>query len=426
LKLLLRFFAIARSFFIALALTSALFAQSLTGTITNGTTNKPGAGDEVVLITLANGMQEAGRTKADASGKFHFDLKDAGGPHLIRAIHQGVTYHRMAPPGTPSVELQVYDAAQKVLGLNVTADVMRLQADQGQLQIVRLFAIDNQSTPPRTQQSDQNFEFFLPDGATIDNGQARAPNGQPISNDPVPQKTKNKYAFNFPLRPGETQFQIAYHLPYSGEASLDPKLLYPAEHFVVEMPKTMQFTPAVEASFQTMPDPQMADAVVHVAQKTAAGQNLAFKIGGTAAFAGENQAGSTPQANDNRPGGGLGAPIDAPDPLDQYKFPILAGLTALMALGAFYVMRRPRPEGAAAGVPSQASFEPSAPVAVKPAIASAAPKPGAGNSAILEALKDELFQLEVERKQGKLSHEEYDKARNALDHTLERALKRQG
>jgi len=421
LKLLLRFF------FIILALTPALFAQSLTGTITNGTSGKPGAGDEVVLLTLAEGMQEAGRTKADASGKFHFDLKDAGGPHLIRAIHQGVTYHRMAPPGTSSVDIQVYDAAQKVQGLNVTADVMRLQADQGQLQIVRLFAVDNQSSPPRTQQSDQNFEFFLPDGATVDSGQARAPNGQPITNNPVPQKTKNKYAFNFPLRPGETQFQIAYHLPYSGEASLDPKLLYPAEHFVVEMPKTIEFTPAVAASFQTMPDPQIADAVVHVAQKTTAGQNLAFKIGGTAAFAGENQAGSTTQANDNRPGGGLGAPIDAPDPLDQYKYPILAGLTALMALGAFYVMRRPRPTPVAAGLPQQASFEPSTAVAFQPAIA---PKPAskavAGNSnQLLEALKDELFQLEIEHKQGKLSQEEYDKARNALDHTLERALKRQ-
>lgn len=419
-KLLLRFF------FIILALTPALFAQSLTGTITNGTSGKPGAGDEVVLLTLAEGMQEAGRTKADASGKFHFDLKDAGGPHLIRAIHQGVTYHRMAPPGTSSVDIQVYDAAQKVQGLNVTADVMRLQADQGQLQIVRLFAVDNQSSPPRTQQNDQNFEFFLPDGATVDSGQARAPNGQPITNNPVPQKTKNKYAFNFPLRPGETQFQIAYHLPYSGEASLDPKLLYPAEHFVVEMPKTIEFTPAVAASFQTMPDPQIADAVVHVAQKTTAGQNLAFKIGGTAAFAGENQAGSTTQANDNRPGGGLGAPIDAPDPLEQYRAPILVGLAALMTLGAFYVLRRPRQEPAVVGAPSQVSFEP-AHAAIRPvAPTPAAPKAVASNSnQLLDALKDELFQLEIEHKQGKLSQEEYDKARNALDHTLERALKRQ-
>ena len=43
---------------------------------------------------------------------------------------------------------------------------------------------------------------------------------------------------------------------------------------------------------------------------------------------------------------------------------------------------------------------------------------------LLEALKDELFQLEVEHKQGGISQQEYEKARAALDQTLERALKR--
>ncbi len=78
-------------------------AQTLTGTLKNGTTGKPAAGDDVILIKLGQGMEEAARTKTDASGHFSFNLPDAG-PHLIRAIHQGVTYHRMAPPGTTSVE----------------------------------------------------------------------------------------------------------------------------------------------------------------------------------------------------------------------------------------------------------------------------------------------------------------------------------
>ena len=43
---------------------------------------------------------------------------------------------------------------------------------------------------------------------------------------------------------------------------------------------------------------------------------------------------------------------------------------------------------------------------------------------LLEALKDELFQLEVEHKQGDISQQEYEQARAALDQTLERALKR--
>jgi hypothetical protein len=35
-----------------------------------------------------------------------------------------------------------------------------------------------------------------------------------------------------------------------------------------------------------------------------------------------------------------------------------------------------------------------------------------------------LFQLEIDRKQGQLTQEEYEKAKAALDQTLERALKR--
>src|SRR3954468_6290115 len=82
---------------VALLLSTLASAQSLTGTVKNSTTGKPAAGDEVVLLSLGQGMEEAGRTKTDSKGNFSFKL-DAQGPHLVRAIHQGVTYHRMAPP----------------------------------------------------------------------------------------------------------------------------------------------------------------------------------------------------------------------------------------------------------------------------------------------------------------------------------------
>ncbi len=225
----------------ALLLLSSASAQTLSGTLKNGTTNKPAGGDDVVLIKLGEGMEEAARTKADAGGHFSFKLPDAG-PHLIRAIHQGVTYHRMAPPGTDSVELQVFDVSKKIEGISVTADVMRFQAQGNQLQGTRLFAVNNTSDPPRTQMNDQNFEFYLPEGARIADASAETAGGQPINSAPVPQKDKNRYAFIFPLRPGQTLFQVGFELPYSGEASIDPKALYPAQHFVVMLPKTMQFS----------------------------------------------------------------------------------------------------------------------------------------------------------------------------------------
>jgi hypothetical protein len=420
-------------------------AQTLTGTIKNGTNQKPSAGDDVVLLKLSQGMEEAGRTKTDSKGNFSLKLDDASSPHLVRAIHQGVTYHRMAPPGTTSVELEVYDAAKRVEGISVTADVMRVQAESNQLEIIRLFAVNNSSSPPRTQMNDQNFEFYLPAGAQIDQSMAKTANGQPINSSPVPQAEKNRYALIFPLRPGETQFQIAFHMPYTGEATLDPKPLYPAEHLVVMLPKTMQFTPGAGAAFQSMQDPQQSDSIVQVASRTQVGQPLGFTVKGTGVLQSEQggatgggggeqtggPGGAMPQGRDNRPGGGLGAPIDAPDPLERYRWYILGGFALILAVGAYVVLsRQPAPlraSTAGTGIPDIdiPAIETSRPSKAAPTPSAAVAVPaGKSSSMILEALKEELFQLEVEHKQGSISQAEYEKAKAALDQTLERAIKR--
>src|SRR5713226_9035679 len=333
----------------SLTLASAA-AQTLSGTVTNGTTGKPAAGDEVILINLTTGMEIAANTKADSNGKFSFKLTGGPGPHLIRAVHQGVTYHQIAPPGVTSVDVNVYDVATRVSGLTVTADVIRFQADSGSMQGVRLFVVNNQSSPAKTQMNDHNFEFYLPPGAKIEQVQARAPNGQPIATEAAPQAEKNRYAINFPLRPGETQFQLEFTLPYSGEIKIDPKPLYPAEHLVVVIPKTMQFK-SESPRYQTVQNPQQGDTIVEMAQQTKPGVPLGFTLKGNGVITespGETASGAAQQQDqqqqtqgrDNRPGGGLGVPIDAPDALQQYRWPILGGFAVLLAIGGWVVTKR--------------------------------------------------------------------------------------
>ena len=406
-------------------------AETLTGMVKNGTTNKPAAGDDVVLLSLGQGMEESGRTQTDAKGNFSVKLDNASSPHLVRVIHQGVTYHKMAPPGTTSADIDVYDVSKKVQGISVTADVMRFQAQGSELQGIRLFAVNNASDPPRTQMSDQSFEFYLPDGAQVDQSMAMTAGGQPINSAPVPQKQKNRYAFVFPLRPGETQFQVSYHMPYSGQLSVDPKTLYGAQHFVVVLPKSMQFTPSTGAAFKAMQDPRQADAVVQVASNTTAGQALAFKISGTGTMSDEAEETKNQEASpvggaqtssggavvgrDSRPGGGLGPPIDAPDPLEKYRWYILGGFGVVLVAGAIYIATRSK----TASIPDYSPTD--AELGIPPA-----PKPKSTDRSalLLEALKEEIFQLEVEHKQGRISQQEYEKAKAALDQTLERAVKR--
>jgi hypothetical protein len=406
--------------FLIAVLSASASGATLNGSVKNGTTGKPSAGDEVVLIKLAQGMEESARTKTDALGKFSLPVEDDGQPHLVRVIHQDVTYHRMAPPGTTSVEMEVYDVSKKVAGVSAVADLMYLQSQRGQLGVSRIFAVSNSSKPPRTQMNDQNFEFYLPDGAQIDSAQAQTAGGQWVDSTPLPQGAKGRYAFAFPLRPGQTEFQISYHLPYSGKATVDPKLIYPLDHFVVIMPQAITFSPAQLGIYEDKQPPSPPGAIAEVASKARPGQMLSFEISGNGMLQDNNSAdqnqGATAAAaapgSDTRPGGGLGPPIDAPDPLQKYRWYILGGFAAVLVVGAVYITLRSK----RVAIPNFASAMETADRESEPQLAR--------SSGLLDALKEEMFQLELDHKQGRIPQEEYAKAKAALDLTLERALKK--
>ena len=412
-------------------------AQNITGTVTNGTTGKPSGGDEVALLSLAQGMQEVATTKSDAAG--HFSLPAAADqrtPHMVRVTHQGVNYFPQGGPlmpGTTTADITVYDAARKVDGLSQTVEVDRYQSDGSQLQAIVLFAVKNDSKPPRSVAGDSTFEFVLPNGAEIEQSYAKSPGGQPVATAATPSGQKNHYSFSFPLRPGETQFQVSYHLPYHGEASFSPKPISAIQHFVVMTPKGMRFEPKDAAQYRSMPDDSGAN--VMVVTNVRPGQDLSFRISGTGAFqneqenaqggGGENSGavrGAQPAANDNRPGGGLGAPIDAPDPLHDYRAYLLGAFALVLVVGGAYVVSKSnqRPQVTAT---SRGAGEATLPLEERhgePVVAA----PRDRSALLLEAMKEELFQLEIDRAQGKLTPLEYDKAKAALDETIRRALER--
>ena len=395
-----------------LLIATCAHAATLTGTVANGTSGKPSAGDEVILIKLAAGMEESAHAKTDAQGKFTLSLSgdDENAPHLVRVVHQGVTYHQPAPPGTKSVDVQVYDAAKKVQGVNAVADLMYLQAGKGDLAIMRLFAVENASKPPRTQMSNAGFEFNAPENAEIDDAQAQTAGGQWVNTTPVPQKIKGRYAFVFPLRPGQTQFRVTYHLAYSGKMTVNPLEIYPLQHFVVIMPRALGFTPRQSGVYQDKQPPDLPGAIAEVASNPRADQNLAFDVSGEGMLQDQNQnasnqaPGTSAASGKNLPGGGLGKPGEDPDPLDQYRWWLLGGFGFVLAGGAVYTTSRSK----------------------SPATPAAGAAPVGHSGALLDALKEELFQLEIEHKQGQISDQEYTKAKSALDQTLARAIKRKG
>jgi hypothetical protein len=409
------------------ALSGFAFADSITGVVTNKTTNKPAAGDDVVLIRLQQGMQEAARTKTDAKGHFTLDVPD-NGIHLVRVTHDKANYFRPAPPGTQSVEVDVYNAAANVKGVSSEADVMRLQTDESgkALHVVENFFVKNESSPPMTQFSDRPFEFYLPEGAVVEGSAALSPGGMPVQASPVPLGEPNHYAFIFPIRPGETRFQITYRLPYSGSLKFSPRVMMPTDTVAIMMPKSMTFTPGPSAAYA--PVTEETTAQTYVARTVQPSQTLDFTVSGTGQMprdtaapgaageggpaagdaAAQGGAGATAgtAASDTRPGGGLGVPLDPEgtnDPWAKYKWWILGGLGLVMAVGAGVMLKNG---------PAQ-TVTPAGAVAV-----------GTGPDSLLAAMKEELFALETDKLQGRLTESEYVEQKAALEVVLRRALGR--
>jgi hypothetical protein len=405
------------------------FADSITGIVTNKTTNKPSGGDDVVLIRLAQGMQESTRTKTDAKGHFTLEIPNGdNGLHLVRVTHDKANYFRPAPPGTQSVEVEVFNAAAKVKGVSSEADVMRLQTDESgkALRIIENFFVKNESNPPLTQFSDRPFEFYLPEGAVVEGSAALAPGGMPVQASPVPLGEPNHYAFIFPIRPGETRFQITYRLPYSGSLKFAPRVMMPTDTIAIMMPKSMTFKPGPSAPYS--PVTEETTAQTYVARNAQPSQALDFTVSGTgqmprdtgaAAAAGGGPtadasapAGATSSAaSDTRPGGGLGVPLDPEgtnDPWAKYKWWILGGLGLAMAVGAGIMLKN---GPAQAGAPSGAGAFAPGPFVT-------------GSDSLLAAMKEELFALETDKLQGRLSESEYVEQRAALEVVLRRALLR--
>ncbi|HUX43779.1 MAG TPA: hypothetical protein VMV57_03415 [Terracidiphilus sp.] len=400
-------------------------AAQITGTVTNKTTGKPASGDRVVLIEPQAGMAEVGNTTTDAQG--HFALaKPGNNPMLVRVTHQGADYFHAAPPTDTPVDFSVYEVSAKVPGVFIEADVIEVEASNGQATVTERYFVHNTSNPPRTEWSSRTFEVVLPAEAVVQGAAAQRPsaNSLPTSLTLKPTGEKGHYFFNFPIEPDQgdkdTLFQVEYTLPYSsGTFTFHPQMLLPTQNIGVLLPKSIQFTAGPGANFQSVQeDPGVQ---TFVAKNIVPGTTLSFTISGTGSMPRGNQADNGAQAsmpNNGQPGGGLGEPIGTPDPLSKYKWWILSGFALLLVVAAAFLLRKP------AGAPSSVPIPGAAPLPAAPAAYVPAASPAARHSALLNALKEELFALESEKLSGTLSPEEYAQVKAALEVVLKRALKR--
>jgi len=364
----------------------------------------------VTLLSLSSGMQEVGTTKTDSHGHYTLNVPDEGSPHLVRVLRQSVHYFKSAPPGASIADVTVYDAATQLAGVGADARLFHLQATGGSLQVDETFLINNQSQPPRTKIGNQTFAVTLPDGAEMGEASLTGPSGMPLTVQPVPSGTKNVYAYDFAIRPGQTHFDMFYKIPYSGsyEYSFTPDT--PLNEVGILLPKSMKFT-GVSQGFAQDNDEQGLN--VYFVKNAAANQPVKFSVSGeglidnAATGAGEGQpAGSSPASAPSGSGGSSGV------------LWFVGSAIVIVIGGVIFVLWR---RGATAKADSSSKN-------AKPAgkaRAQAQGQPAKSEPAdMLEVLKDELFQLETDRLNGKISQDEYEKTKAGLDALFRRQMKR--
>ena len=408
-------------------------AGTVHGTVINGTTGKPAAGIEVILIQLQGGMQPVANSKSDAKGEFKFDNSGLGAqPMLVRAVYQGINFHQPVPPGASTVQVKVFDASADAKTINVPSHVVVFQPNGSTLIVGEEYQVENKSQPPQAYfRADGNFDFVLPEKSQLQQVAASGPTGMPIVQAPIDKKN-NRYSIAYAFRPGQNMVRYSFEIPYPGSAAtVKISTVYPGGRLIVVAPPTMQVSGDGLAA-----GGQEQGMNIYGRDNVPAGTLVAVNVSGTApppdAGGGAEQG---PQGRDAPQGGGEAGGVriqQVPGRLDTLKLPLIIGFVCVFGLGALLLWRKPVVAfaGPASAEENESALQPKR---TKPAVsvpAPAAPSTVRRNGAAsledvdavigtsLDALKERLFRLELRHQAGTISEQEYAQERAHAEKVL--------
>ena len=338
----------AQGICVYLCLSVVPLLAAVDGTVVNKTTGQPQSGATVTLYKLGQaGMESVESVKSGAQGKFHIDQTPQG-PHLIQTAYDGVTYNHMLPPGsaTSGLSLDVYNSSKQPGAARISRHFLIFQPSGAQMSVNEGFIFTNSGTTTYNDPDGGTLKFYLPTAAKgIAQVKATAPQGMPIDRAPDKTKQKDIYKVDFPIKPGETNIQVTYLVPYSSSAVFEGKTIGKTEEpTLLVVPNGVTLTgEGVENKGQ---EPRSQASVYSV--KTA---SYKVEIAGSmpaAAAAADADAGDSGPAVEEI----------APKIFQQNMKWILALALGILALGFILLYRAqpaaglPSPDPSAAGLPS--------------------------------------------------------------------------
>ncbi len=416
---------------------SAARAGTVRGTVKNGTTGQAAAGVELTLVQPMGGMQELAHTKSGAQGEFSFDNPNLGAqPMLVRASYHGINFNSALPPGSSTVQVDIYEPSKDSKTINVPSHVVIFQPNGATLLVGEEYQIENKSQPPHAYfRTEGSFDFALPEKGELRNVSAAGPAGMPVVQLPIDKKN-NRYSIAFAFRPGESTVRYSYELPYAeNAATVKLPTIHADGRLLVVAPPTVQVSGEGLA-----PSGQEQGMNLYGREDVPAGTVIAVSLSGTAAPPSANTSGDQGQGRDAQEGGsetGSAAIQAVPGRLDTLKWPLIGVLAVCFAVFGYLLSRKQvvvagAEQGAAAIDAPKKGKKLSPQPTVSPPISSqpGTPPVAAGNGAStlkevdaaigtsLDALKESLFRLELRRQAGTISEEEYARERAKAEKVL--------
>jgi len=318
-----------------LLLAPSFAAAAVSGTVMNKTTSQPQAGALVSLYRLGKqGMEPIKTVKSDAQGAFRID-QDIQGPHLVQTIYGGVVYTQMIPPGTPTenLELDVYSATSKKDEAKVSQHMVLIEPMEGILHVNESIIVSNAGNRTYNDSKNGTVRIYLPPEVEgTPRLTATSPGSMPVQRDLVKTKTKGVYAIDFPIKPGDTQFDLTYVLPEADPQVLSGKILHGGGSVRLIVPRGVTLTG--DAIKEVGEEPR-----THAKVYGVSGSKYSVTIEGT----------GTLRAPETPAGGGAG--IQAIRPRIYSHFTLIFGLALLILSAGFLLLYRrpwPAPGGEAA------------------------------------------------------------------------------
>jgi hypothetical protein len=394
-------------------------AGTLHGTVKNGTTGKPAAGVQLILLQLQGTMQPVANVKSDAQGQFTIDNAGIGAqPMLLRAVYNDINFHQPVPPGKNEIEITVFEPTKDPKSISVTSHIVFFQPSGSTLTVGEEYSVQNNSQPPKAFfQPSGNFEFNIPENAKLQQVAASGAAGMPVVQAPI-DKTRGKYAVAYAFRPGESTIRYSYEVGYPDNAATVPvQSPYASGRLLVVAPPSMQVSGG-----ELQPGGQEQGMNLYGRENVPANTAMAVNVSGTAPAQAENSA-PAQQGRDAQEGSAGNIQV-VPGRLDVLKWPLIGGFAVLFVLGAILLTRKQVVAAPVSGSPAVATpAVPQPPPQTRTAANTNLAEIDAhvGNS--LDALKEKIFRLELRRQAGTISEEEYAQERAKAEQVLRELLR---